>query len=250
MATFLLIHGAWHGGWCWKKVTPLLREASHQVFTPTLTGLGERSHLAHPLIGLETHVRDVAQVLTYEDLSEVILVGHSSAGTLITAVAERVPERLAHLVYLDGFVPQDGQSTMDLINFLREPWEARVRTEGREAIGAWLDEHGIADEKARALLVVVAAGWPVDATNEDTLSWLTFDEHGQPLDGTLPLLPCLPVPADDDDCGTYARYLRHRRAGYSKQTVEACGCLQAARDHWNARNARRREAAREQSDAA
>jgi pimeloyl-ACP methyl ester carboxylesterase len=130
MATFLLIHGAWHGGWCWKKATPLLREASHQVFTPTLTGLGERSHLAHPLIGLETHVRDLAQVLTYENLSEVILVGHSSAGTLITAVAERVPERIAHLVYLDGFVPQDGQSTMDLINFLREPWEARVRAEG------------------------------------------------------------------------------------------------------------------------
>ena len=94
MATFLLIHGAWHGGWCWKKVTPLLREASHQVFTPTLTGLGERSHLAHPLIGLETHVRDVVNALTYEDVSGVILVGHSNAGTLITAVAECVPERL------------------------------------------------------------------------------------------------------------------------------------------------------------
>ncbi len=130
MATFLLIHGAWHGGWCWKKVTPLLREASHQVFTPTLTGVGERSHLAHPLIGLETHVRDVVNVLTYEDLRGVILVGHSNGGTLITAVAERVPERLAHLVYLDAFVPQDGQATIDLTNFPREAWEARVRTEG------------------------------------------------------------------------------------------------------------------------
>ena len=163
MATFLLIHGAWHGGWCWKKVTPLLREASHQVLTPTLTGLGERSHLAHPLIGLETHVRDVVNVLTYEDLSGVILVGHSNGGTLITAVAERVPERLAHLVYLDGFVPQDGQSTIDLINFLREAWEARVRIEGY----GWLvpslqpvpwdefvrDAWGVSDEADRRWMV-------------------------------------------------------------------------------------------------
>jgi pimeloyl-ACP methyl ester carboxylesterase len=130
MATFMLVHGGWHGAWCWKKVTPLLRASGHEVFTPTLTGLGERSHLAHPLIGLETHIRDVVNVLTYEDLSGVILVGHSNGGTLITAVAERVPERLGHLVYLDAFVPDDGQATIELINFPREAWEARVRTEG------------------------------------------------------------------------------------------------------------------------
>jgi pimeloyl-ACP methyl ester carboxylesterase len=132
MATFVLVHPAWHGGWCWKKVTPLLRAQGHEVLTPTLTGLGERSHLAHPLIGLETHIRDVVNVLTYEDLSEVILVGHSNGGTLITAVADRVPERLAHLVYLDAWVPEDGQATIDLtaINFPREALEARVRTEG------------------------------------------------------------------------------------------------------------------------
>ena len=132
MATFVLVHEAWHGAWCWRKITPLLRGQGHEVFTPTLTGLGERSHLANPLIGLETHIRDVVNVLTYEDLSEVILVGHSNGGTLITAVADRVSERLAHLVYLDAFVPEDGQATIDLttINFPREAWEARVRTEG------------------------------------------------------------------------------------------------------------------------
>src|SRR5262245_64499993 len=99
MATFVLVHAAWHGGWCWKKVVPILRDRGHDVFAPTLSGLGERSHLAHPMIGLETHVRDVANVLEYEDVRKAILVGHSNGGTLITAVAHRMPERLAHLVY-------------------------------------------------------------------------------------------------------------------------------------------------------
>ena len=132
MATYILVHGAWHGGWCWRKVTPLLRAHGHDVYTPTLTGLGERSHLAHPLVGLETHVQDVVNVLTYEDLSEVIIVGHSNGGTLITAVAEQEPKRLAHLVYLDAFVPEDRQSTLDLasMNFPQEAWEALIHTEG------------------------------------------------------------------------------------------------------------------------
>jgi pimeloyl-ACP methyl ester carboxylesterase len=130
MATFVLVHGAWHGGWCWKKLTPLLRAHGHDVFTPTLTGVGERAHLAHPLVGLDTHVRDVVNVLAYEDLREVILVGHSNGGTLITAVAELTPERLAQLVYLDAFVPEDGQATIDLVPFPRAAWEARVRDEG------------------------------------------------------------------------------------------------------------------------
>jgi pimeloyl-ACP methyl ester carboxylesterase len=129
-ATFVFVHAAWHGGWCWKKVTPLLRASGHDVHTPTLTGLGERAHLAHPMVGLETHVRDIVQFLECEDLRDVVLVGHSNAGTAITAIADRVPERLAHLVYLDAFVPADGQATIDLITFPRHAWETRVRTEG------------------------------------------------------------------------------------------------------------------------
>jgi pimeloyl-ACP methyl ester carboxylesterase len=128
---FVLAHPAWHGSWCWKKITPLLRAAGHEVFTPTLTGLGERSHLANPMVGLETHVQDVVNVLEYEDLSRVILVGHSNGGTLITGVADRVPERLSHLVYLDAFVPEDGQATVDLLTHnRRQEMEALVRKEG------------------------------------------------------------------------------------------------------------------------
>src|SRR3712207_1095869 len=109
MATYVLVHGAWHGGWCWKRVMPLLRAAGHDVFAPTLTGLGERSHLAGPDVGLETHVQDVLGVLAYEDLEGVILVGHSLAGSVITPVAERAPGRVAQLVYLDAAVPSDGE---------------------------------------------------------------------------------------------------------------------------------------------
>ena len=115
MATYVLIHGGWHGGWCWKKVTPLLRAAGHEVFAPTLTGLGERVHLLTPAVGLETHVEDVLGVMHYEDLQQVVLVGHSYGGMVITGVADRAADRLAHLVYLDAFVPRDGQCLLDLI---------------------------------------------------------------------------------------------------------------------------------------
>jgi pimeloyl-ACP methyl ester carboxylesterase len=115
MATYLLIHGAWHGGWCWRRVVPLLRAAGHEAFTPTLTGLGERAHLLTRDVGLDTHAQDVVGVLEYEDLRDVVLVGHSYGGMVITAVAERAAERVAHLVYLDAFVPRDGQSLVDLL---------------------------------------------------------------------------------------------------------------------------------------
>jgi pimeloyl-ACP methyl ester carboxylesterase len=130
-AVHVLVHAAWHGGWCWKKVAPLLRERGHEVHTPTLTGLGDRAHLINPEIGLETHIQDVVNILEYEDLNRVILVGHSSSGAVITGVAERVPERLAHIVYLDAFVPADGQSLMDLIPpERRQDMEQRVLAEG------------------------------------------------------------------------------------------------------------------------
>lgn len=115
MSTFVLVHGGWHGGWCWKYVTPLLRAAGHEVYTPTLTGLGERVHLARPEVDLTTHVRDVVNVLEYEALRDAVLVGHSYGGMVITGVAAAVPDRLAHLVYLDAFIPADGQSLMGLM---------------------------------------------------------------------------------------------------------------------------------------
>ena len=119
-----MVHGA--GGRSLRCYVHKPMRCSHQ----RSLGLASAPTWPHPLVGLETHIRDVVNVLTYEDLSEVILVGHSNGGTLITAVADHVPERLAHLVYLDAFVPKDGQATIELINVPREAWEARVRTEG------------------------------------------------------------------------------------------------------------------------
>lgn len=120
MATYLICHGAWSGGWSWKKVRALLRAAGHEVFTPTYTGLGERAHLAHPMVDLETHIQDVFGVIEYEDLADFILVGHSYGGMVVTGVADRVPEKVRHLVYLDAFVPTDGQSLDDLTGQVRE----------------------------------------------------------------------------------------------------------------------------------
>jgi pimeloyl-ACP methyl ester carboxylesterase len=114
MTTFVLVHGGFHGGWCWKRVTPYLRAAGHEAYAPTLTGLGERSHLASPENNLSTHIQDILNVLTYEDLTDVVLVGHSYSGMVITGVADRAPERVISLVYLDAFVPEDGQSLRDI----------------------------------------------------------------------------------------------------------------------------------------
>lgn len=111
--TFVLVHGAWHGGWCWKKVVPLLREAGHRVATPTLTGLGERAHLLTKDVGLDTHVADVLGVLESEDLRDVALVGHSYGGMVVAAVAERAHERLSQLIYLDAFLPDPRRALSD-----------------------------------------------------------------------------------------------------------------------------------------
>ncbi|HEY5980976.1 MAG TPA: alpha/beta hydrolase family protein [Microlunatus sp.] len=110
MATFVLVHGAWAGGWIWKKVVPLLELAGHSAYATTATGLGDRVHLGGATVDLDTHIADVVNVLEFEDLAEVTLVGWSYGGMIITGVAERVPERLAGLVYLDALVPDDGQS--------------------------------------------------------------------------------------------------------------------------------------------
>ncbi len=115
MATFVVVHGAHGGAWQWQVVANMLRAGGHAVFTPTLTGLGQRVHLAHPDVDLDTHITDICNVIEFEQLLDVILVGHSYAGMVITGVAERVPERLSQLVYLDAVVPHDGQSAADLL---------------------------------------------------------------------------------------------------------------------------------------
>jgi pimeloyl-ACP methyl ester carboxylesterase len=113
MTTYALVSGAWHGGWCWQSVARRLQVYHHVVYPLTLTGLGERVHLARPDIDLETHIADVINVLDYEDLADVVLVGHSYAGAVITGVADRRPERLAQLVYLDAGPLGDGEAFLD-----------------------------------------------------------------------------------------------------------------------------------------
>ena len=115
MSTFVLVHGAWHGGWCYKRVAQQLRKAGHEVYTPTLTGLGERSHLMSRAVNLDTHVQDIVNVIRWEELSDIVLCGHSYGGLVITGVADKVPEKIRTLVYLDAFVPASGQSIADFV---------------------------------------------------------------------------------------------------------------------------------------
>jgi pimeloyl-ACP methyl ester carboxylesterase len=116
MATFVLVPGAWLGGWAWARVTPLLRAAGHAVHPVTLTGLGERAHLANPQVDLETHVTDVVNLIEYEGLDGVVLVGHSYAGSVVTGVADRVPARLAQVVYLDSGPLAGGSAYLDMLS--------------------------------------------------------------------------------------------------------------------------------------
>jgi pimeloyl-ACP methyl ester carboxylesterase len=117
---FVLVHGAWHGGWCWQRVTPLLRVAGREVHTPTLTGLGDRAHLANAAIDLEAHIADIVGFLEMENLRDVVLVGHSYGGAVITGVADRAPARLARLIHVDGFPLEHGECMVDC-------WTAEMR---------------------------------------------------------------------------------------------------------------------------
>lgn len=108
-STFVLVHGAWHGGWCWRRVADRLQAAGHRVFCPTLTGLGERAHLLTREVGLDTHIADVIALLEAEELTDVVLVGHSYAGTVITGVADAAKTRLRKLVYVDAAIVEDGE---------------------------------------------------------------------------------------------------------------------------------------------
>jgi pimeloyl-ACP methyl ester carboxylesterase len=134
IATYVLVHGAGHGGWCWGRVAPRLRAAGHAVYAPTLTGVGERVHLVSPEVDLDTHIADILGVLTYEDLSEVILVGHSYGGVVISGVADRAPQRIAQLAFLDAIIPGDGDAAGDVFpQFVFD----EVRTVDGVALGLW-----------------------------------------------------------------------------------------------------------------
>lgn len=131
MTDYVLVHGAWHGSWCWKRVRKALQAEGHEVFTPTLTGLGERSHLLSPQVNLETHIDDVVNLIRWEELSNVVLCGHSYGGAVISGVADRVPDRIGALVYLDAFVLDDGRSVHDEL----PPEHKKAQVEGAKVRG-------------------------------------------------------------------------------------------------------------------
>ncbi|WP_067688586.1 alpha/beta hydrolase [Nocardia jejuensis] len=114
MSVFLLVHGAWHSGRSWDRVVPLLEAAGHRVYAPSLSGYGDKVRLLAPGVGLDTHVADIVELIKDEDLTDVVLVGHSYAGLVISSVANAIPQRIAHLVYLDAMVPRDGETAVDV----------------------------------------------------------------------------------------------------------------------------------------
>jgi pimeloyl-ACP methyl ester carboxylesterase len=144
-ATFVLVHGAWAGSWHWLRVAARLIEKGHRVFAPTLSGLGERSHLAQCRINLTTHVNDIVNEIIWKDLDQVVLVGHSYGGFVITGVAEEIVERIASIVYVEAFIPTDGQSFADLASSLdvtKEMTPAPPSSEGdylNELDRAWVE---------------------------------------------------------------------------------------------------------------
>src|SRR5271157_4298241 len=126
MAAFVLVHGAWHGSWCWKRVRRLLQAKGHDVFTPTLTGVADRSHLMSREVNLETHILDVVNLIRWEELSDIVLCGHSYGGAVVTGAADRVPDRIRSLVYLDAFVPENGENVVQHAPF-----------EGDQVVDGW-----------------------------------------------------------------------------------------------------------------
>ncbi len=118
-STYVLVHGAWLGGWAWNRLAPLLEAKGHRVYAPTLTGLAERAHLLTKDVNLSTHIEDVSRLIIAEDLENIVLVGHSYGGMVVSGVADRMPEKIKSLVVLDGFVPEDGKA-------MREYWPASL----------------------------------------------------------------------------------------------------------------------------
>jgi pimeloyl-ACP methyl ester carboxylesterase len=165
MATYVLVHGGAHGGWCYQRVARILRSAGHEVYTPTMAGMGERSHLLSPDIDLDMHITDVAAVLHYEDLRDVILVGHSYGGMVITGVADRAADRVGRLVYLDAANPVNGQSLVDVAG----PMIEATRPAGEVVDGVEL-----------VLLPSPEAGLFYGVTDPDDVAWMADRLTGHP----------------------------------------------------------------------
>jgi pimeloyl-ACP methyl ester carboxylesterase len=175
LATFILVPGAWLRGWVWKKIIPSLEQRGHTVYPVTLSGMGERVHLASKDLGIETAIEDVLNVIKYDDLDDFILVGHSFAGKVVAAVADRVPEKVKTLLYLDAFRPQKvrtPQGSFDPHEFgslLPDEWTIRLTQEIFDNIGK--------DVKGQDLkwMLSKATSWPVKLSTEPVTLSKNFD---------------------------------------------------------------------------
>jgi pimeloyl-ACP methyl ester carboxylesterase len=159
MNTFLVAHGSWSAGWAWKKMHPLMAARGHRLVTPTYTGIGALAHLAHKDINLDTHIEDMLRVLFYEELRDVILIGHSYGGMVATGVADRARDRIKHLVYLDAYTPEEGKSSHDYSS------AERREAQRASAVDGWK---------------VMPGGVPADTSPEDK-TWLSERRTPQPL---------------------------------------------------------------------
>lgn len=171
MGTYVLVHGAWHGGWCWKKLVPLLEAAGHRVATPTLTGLGERADSLTRDVGLATHVADVATLIEEDNLTDVVLVGHSYSGMVITGVADLVRDRVGRLVYLDTFVPRDGDSMRSVAPLVIDIFllQARLRGDGWRVPAPAPEQFGVTEEPDRGWVKTSLTPHPLKSLH-DTLT--------------------------------------------------------------------------------
>src|SRR5262245_33467443 len=215
MATFVLVHGSWGGGWEWRLVDDRLTALGHKVYRPTLTGLGERRHLGRPETDLDTHIADVVAVLETEELTSVVLAGHSYGGAVVTRVVDRAPERIARLFYLDGFVPRAGQSVNELSG----------------------------DRFANRLRELAAAkgdGWqaPIPFTPEEIVEGMPAEYHEWYVrhTGPHPLQtleqPFRPVGGDDDVPRTYVSHRPDGLSGWLFDQFER----RAREDGWDVRS--------------
>lgn len=196
--SFVLVHGAWHGGWAWQRVAPLLRAAGHDVHAPTLTGVSDRAHLLGLSVGLSTHVTDVVSLIEAYDLSDVVLVGHSYGGQVVTGVADRIADRIAKRVYLDAFAGDDGEAAIDL-----QP--ETVAGHYRESVA----------EQGFGWLLPVRSLAKMGVTDEADVAWLTPRLTPHPwLTFTQPLRLTgagQRVPAEFIECVDWMRVFRGQR---------------------------------------
>ncbi|MGI8526972.1 MAG: alpha/beta fold hydrolase [Pseudolabrys sp.] len=207
MATFLVAHGAWSAGWAWKKMHPLLVARGHRLITPTLSGLGERSHLSSPKIDLDTHITDIVNVLEYENLTGINLIGHSYGGMVATGAADRAGKHVAKLIYIDAFVPRDGDAVFDIL-------PAATREQRKNAAASGPDSWRIPP-----------GPMPPDTSQAD-IDWCAPKRVPQPLktfeqniklsgefDGPRHYVYCARKPADDRFQVFYERAQREKWAG-------------------------------------